>query len=146
MLDFEGIQQILPHRFPFLLLDRAIDISPGVSATAVRAVSGNEWFFQGHFPGYAVMPGVLILEAMAQTGALALLQGDDAGAVALLAGINKARFHRPVRPGDLLTFTVRLTKRRGAIGIGEATAVNGCDEKVASCELLFALDKSHAQA
>lgn len=72
MLDFEGIQQILPHRFPFLLLDRAIDISPGVSATAVRAVSGNEWFFQGHFPGYAVMPGVLILEAMAQTGALAL--------------------------------------------------------------------------
>ena len=128
MIDFEGIQQILPHRFPFLLLDRAIDVSPGVSATAVRAVSGNEWFFQGHFPGYAVMPG------------------DDAGAVALLAGINKARFHRPVRPGDLLTFTVRLTKRRGAIGIGEATTVNARDEKVAGCELLFALDKTHAQA
>lgn len=141
MLDFEAIQAILPHRAPFLLIDRALEVNPGQSAKALRAVSGNEWFFQGHFPGKAVMPGVLIIEALAQTGALAILQGEDQGGIALLAGINKARFHTPVRPGDTLTLSVELTKRRGPIGMGQALAVNQNEEKVASCELIFAVDQ-----
>lgn len=141
MLDFQAIQERLPHRAPFLFIDKALEVVPGERAVAVRAVSGNEAFFQGHFPGHAVMPGVLLVEAMAQTGALALLE-PGAGQIAFLAGVDKARFHKQVVPGDLLTFTVTLTQRRGPIGKGQALCENDRGEKVASCELLFAIQEN----
>jgi len=138
-LDIQQIEALLPHRYPFLLIDRVTSYEPGEWAKALKCVSANEPFFTGHFPGFKVMPGVLILEALAQTGAIALLsEPGNAGKLAFFGGIKQARFRRPVVPGDLLELCCTLTKRRGPIGFGEAIA--RVDNVVAcTAEISFAL-------
>jgi len=139
MLDIDGIKQVIPHRYPFLLVDRIEEYEPGVRAVGFKNVTANEPFFQGHFPDYPVMPGVLIVEALAQVGAVALLSVEEnQGKIALFAGIDKVRFKRQVRPGETLRLEIEITKSRGPIGFGSATAtVDG--ELVASGELMFAI-------
>jgi 3-hydroxyacyl-[acyl-carrier-protein] dehydratase len=139
VLDIDGIMKVIPHRYPFLLIDRIEEIEEGVSAVGIRCVSANEPFFQGHFPDYPVMPGVLVVEALAQVGAVALLSlEENQGKIALFAGIDKVRFKRQVRPGDVLRLECRIVKSRGPIGFGEATAT--CDgQLVCSGELMFAI-------
>ena len=138
-LDIEQLQALLPHRWPFLLVDRISDCVPGRSARGIKCVSANEPFFQGHFPGYKVMPGVLILEALAQVGAVALLsEPENRGKLALFGGIKNARFKRQVRPGDVLELECELTERHGSVGFGTATArVDG--KLAARAELTFAV-------
>ena len=138
-LDIEQIEALLPHRWPFLLVDRISGCVPGRSARGIKCVSANEPFFQGHFPGYKVMPGVLILEAMAQVGAVALLsEPENRGKLALFGGIKNARFKRQVRPGDVLELECELTERHGSVGFGTATArVDG--KLAARAELTFAV-------
>ena len=138
-LNIEQIKKILPHRHPFLLIDQVLDFEPGVWARARKSITANEPFFEGHFPGYPVMPGVLILEALAQTGAIALLSEEgNEGRIALFGGVKNARFKAQVRPGDVLELECRLTARRGPLGFGEATAI--VDGKiVCKAELSFAL-------
>ena len=139
-LNFEQIKEILPHRSPFLLIDRVTDLVPGESAEAVKCVSGNEPFFQGHFPEKAVMPGVLIVEALAQTGAVAILGKDEnRGKTAYFASINSAKFKRKVVPGDILTLETEIIKVKGPIGVGKATAKVG-DEIACIAELTFAVE------
>ena len=137
-LDSRQIQQILPHRYPFLMIDKVTDCQPGKSADAVRCVSANELQFMGHFPSYPVMPGVLIIEAMAQTGAVALLtMPENDGRLVFFGGIRNARFRRQVVPGDVLEIHCELTKKmRGSVGFGTAVAaVDG--ERAAEAELSF---------
>lgn len=138
-LDSNEIMEILPHRFPFLLVDCITDCEPGVRAAGRKCVTVNEQFFFGHFPGHHVMPGVLIIEALAQVGAIALLtQEENKGKLALFGGIKKARFKQQVRPGDVLELECTLTDRRGPVGMGMAVAkVNG--KIAAAAELTFAL-------
>ena len=138
-LDIEQIQCLLPHRYPFLFIDTVLDYVPGQWAKAVKCVSVNEPFFEGHFPEYAVMPGVLILEALAQTGAVALLSEEgNEGRIAFFGGVKNARFKKQVRPGDVLELECHLTTRRGPVGFGEAKAtVNG--ELACKAELSFIL-------
>ena len=139
-LNFEQIKEILPHRSPLLLIDRVTNLVPGESAEAVKCVSGNEPFFQGHFPEKAVMPGVLILEALAQTGAVAILGKDEnRGKTAYFASINSAKFKRKVVPGDILTLETEIIKVKGPIGVGKATAKVG-DEIACIAELTFAVE------
>ena len=135
----DQIAQILPHRYPFALVDRIVDGEEGKWAKGIKCVTVNEPFFQGHFPQYHVMPGVLIVEAMAQVGGVALLSmPENKGKLALFGGIKNARFRRQVTPGDVLEMTCTLTKQKGPVGIGEAQAtVNG--QVVATAELTFAL-------
>ena len=139
MLDINKIMDILPHRYPFLLVDRVTDIEPGKLACGIKNVTINEPFFAGHFPHYPVMPGVLIVEALAQVGALALLSvPENAGKLGLFAGIDKLRFRRQVKPGDQLKLQVEIIAQKGPIGKGKAIAtVDG--EVAASGELMFAL-------
>lgn len=134
------IMEILPHRFPFQLVDRITECEPGVSAKGRKCVTVNEQFFCGHFPRRHVMPGVLILEAMAQVGAVAILtQEENKGKVVLFGGVKNARVRRQVVPGDVLELECELTARRGPVGIGKAVA--RVDGKVAaSAELTFAID------
>ncbi|SEA14833.1 3-hydroxyacyl-[acyl-carrier-protein] dehydratase [Oribacterium sp. KHPX15] len=138
-LGIEEIKNIIPHRYPFLLIDHVNDYEPGKFADATKCVSVNEPFFQGHFPEYPVMPGVLIIEALAQTGAVALLSiPENKGKIALFGGIKNARFKRQVRPGDVLKLHCELTKMHGPVGIGTAKAT--VDGKVAVvAELTFAI-------
>lgn len=138
-LDIEQLEALLPHRWPFLLVDRISGCVPGRSARGIKCVSANEPFFQGHFPGYKVMPGVLILEALAQVGAAALLsEPENRGKLALFGGIKNARFKRQVRPGDVLELECELTERHGSVGFGTATArVDG--KLAARAELTFAV-------
>ena len=133
------IQSVLPHRYPFLLVDRVLEVVPGERAKGFKNVSFNEPFFQGHFPGYPVMPGVLIVEAMAQVGAFAILSmPENKDKLALFTGIDKLRFKKQVVPGDTLLLEMEITKIRGAIGKGHGTAtVDG--KVVAFGELMFAL-------
>ena len=123
IFDYNQIKQIIPHRQPFLLIDKVVEYEEGQRCVAIKQVSGNEPFFQGHFPEYAVMPGVLITEALAQTGAVAILNSEEnKGKIALFAGIDKCRFKRQVVPGDTLTLEVEITKIKGPIGKGNAKA------------------------
>lgn len=116
-IDIKGIMEILPHRYPFLLVDRIIELEPGKTITALKNVTMNEPFFQGHFPGEPVMPGVLILEAMAQTGSILSCLSDNTmiGRLVYFAGVDKARFRRVVRPGDQLVLKLEMIKQKGKI-------------------------------
>lgn len=138
-LDAVAIQAIIPHRHPFLLVDRIVELEPGKRAVGLKNVSMGEPFFQGHFPNYPVMPGVLIVEAMAQVGAVAMLQHPDgAGKLALFAGIDNVRFKRQVKPGDVLRLEVEIGQIRRGIGIGNGTAtVDG--EVACKGDIMFAL-------
>ena len=123
MLSADEIEAIIPHRYPFLFVDRIDEIVEGKSATGVKNVSADEWFFQGHFPGRKVMPGVLIVEALAQVAAVALLKGMDAGSKSpLFGGIENMRFRRPVVPGDQVKLEFTLEKMRGPVGKGKVRA------------------------
>lgn len=135
----QEIMEILPHRHPFLLIDTIEELEPGVRAVGRKNVTFNEPYFAGHFPGNPVMPGVLIIEALAQTGAVAILCQDEwKGKTAYFAGINNAKFKQKVVPGDTLELTTEIIKVKGPIGVGKAVArVNG---KVACmAELTFAI-------
>ncbi|MDP4177557.1 MAG: 3-hydroxyacyl-ACP dehydratase FabZ [Bacillota bacterium] len=137
MLNIKEIQDILPHRYPFLLIDKIESLEPGQKAVGYKNVTFNEYFFQGHFPGTPVMPGVLIIEALAQVGAVTMLSIDEfKGKIGYFTGIDKAKFRRKVFPGDTLKLEVEIIKRRGAMGVGKAIAtVEG--EKAAEAELSF---------
>ncbi|WP_407928956.1 3-hydroxyacyl-ACP dehydratase FabZ [Heliobacterium mobile] len=140
-LSAQDIQGILPHRPPFLLIDKVIELEVGKSAVALKNVTINEPFFQGHFPGHPVMPGVLILEAMAQTGAVALLKMPEyEGRIALFAGVDGVRFRRQVMPGDTLRLEVELTALRKSIGKGVGKAYVE-DQLACEAELTFAIAK-----
>lgn len=123
MLNIDEIQKILPHRPPFLLIDRVEELEPGVRAIGKKCVSMNEPFFLGHFPGKAVMPGVIILESLAQMGALCMLTvpGNE-GKIVLFGAMDKVKFKRQVFPGDVLTLEVEITKSKGSFGVGTAKA------------------------
>lgn len=134
-LAIEQIMERLPHRYPFLLIDRVEQYEPGIYAKSRKCVTVNEPFFQGHFPGAPVMPGVLILEAMAQTGAVALLSMKEyEGKLVFFGGVSECRFRRKVVPGDVLEIETKIIKRKGPIGIGEACAK--VDGKVAATAVL----------
>ncbi len=138
-LNINEIMKIIPHRYPFLLVDKITDYEPGVWAKGIKCVSANEMQFMGHFPEYPVMPGVLMIEAMAQTGAVAILSMEEnKGKLAFFGGIKNARFRSQVFPGDVMEMEVKIIKQKGPIGIGEGTVtVNG---KVAvNAELTFAV-------
>ena len=138
-MDSLAIRELLPHRYPFLLVDRITELEPGVKSVGIKNVTANEPFFQGHFPEYPVMPGVLIVEALAQTGGVALKMLDEhKDKLALFAGIDKVRFKRQVKPGDQLLMTVELGQFRRGVGTCTATAtVDG--ELACKGELMFAL-------
>lgn len=135
----QEIMNIIPHRYPFLLVDAIEELEPGVRALGKKCVSVNEPFFQGHFPGNPVMPGVLIIEALAQVGAVAMLsQPEFQGRTAYFAGIEKARFRQKVVPGDVLMLETEIIKVKGPVGVGRATArVN--DKVAAQAELTFSI-------
>ncbi|MCP3027601.1 3-hydroxyacyl-ACP dehydratase FabZ [Halobacillus sp. A5] len=139
MLDIQEIKEIIPHRYPFLLIDQVEEIEEGRRAVAYKNVTVNEPFFQGHFPNYPVMPGVLITEALAQTGAVAMLKKEEnQGKLAFFTGIDKCRFKRQVKPGDRLKLEVEIVRLKGPMGKGKATAtVDG--EVACEAEIMFAL-------
>ena len=138
-LNSNQIAQILPHRYPFALVDRITDYEPGQWAKGIKCVSAAEPVFCGHFPQMHVFPGVLILEAMAQVGAVAILSlPENQGKIALFGGVKNARFKRKVIPGDVLEMECVLTRRRGPVGIGECRAVVG-GEVACTAELTFAV-------
>lgn len=135
-MDINEIKEILPHRYPFLLIDKVISME-GNKIVAIKNVTVNENYFQGHFPAEAVMPGVLIIEALAQTGAVAILSKNEfKEKIAYFAGIDKAKFRRKVIPGDILRLEVEITKLRGRAGIGYGIAYVD-DKKVCEGELTF---------
>lgn len=140
MLGINEIKKILPHRFPMLLLDKVEELIPGDRATAYKAVAYNEPFFQGHYPEKPVMPGVLIIEALAQTGAVAILSAQQyKGKLVYFGGITKARFRKPVEPGCVLKLMTQITKMKGPVGIGVAKAyVEG--QLVTEAELSFFIE------
>lgn len=139
LLSAKEIMEIIPHRQPFMLIDTIEEMEPGIRAVAKKCVSYNEPFFGGHFPGEPVMPGVLIIEALAQTGAVAILSlEENKGKTAYFAAINSAKFKQKVVPGDVLMLETEIIKVKGPIGIGKATAtVNG--KVAAQAELTFAI-------
>ena len=132
------IRELIPHRYPFLLVDRVEELEPGVRAVGVKNVTQNEPFFEGHFPNYPVMPGVLIVEAMAQVGAVGVMVMEEyRKKLALFAGIDEVRFRRQVIPGEVLRMEVEISHLRGSFGRGRGLAmVNG--ERACEAELMFA--------
>ncbi|XRD26805.1 3-hydroxyacyl-ACP dehydratase FabZ [Lysinibacillus fusiformis] len=138
MLTSQQIQEILPHRYPFLLVDRIEELEEGKRAVGLKNVTINEEFFNGHFPQYPVMPGVLIVEALAQVSAVIMLTKEgNGGRLGLLAGIDQCRFKKQVKPGDQLRLEVEITRVKGSIGKGKGIAtVDG--EMVCEMELVFA--------
>ncbi len=144
MLESKDIQKIIPHRYPFLLVDRIIEMEVGARAVGIKCVTFNEPFFPGHFPGQPIMPGVLIIEALAQVGAVALLSlEENKGKLALFAGIEEARFKKQVLPGDTLRLEVTIESMRKGIGKGAAIAYVG-DAVACKATLIFALAKQEA--
>jgi len=140
-LGREEIEQILPHRDPFLLIDEVVELEPGERVVARKTVRPDEWYLSGHFPGRPVMPGVLIIEALAQTGAVAVLSEEqNRGKLALFAGIDDVRFKRIVEPGEELELTCELERVRGPIGRGKASARVG-GQLAARGTLTFAVEQ-----
>ncbi|MGD6831891.1 3-hydroxyacyl-ACP dehydratase FabZ [Sutcliffiella halmapala] len=139
MLDINQIKEIIPHRYPFLLVDKIIEIEEGQRAIGIKNVTANEEFFNGHFPEFPVMPGVLIVEALAQVGAVAMLKKEEnKGRLAFFTGIDNCRFKKQVIPGDQLRLEVEMTRVRGSIGKGKGVAtVDG--QLVCELEMMFAL-------
>jgi 3-hydroxyacyl-[acyl-carrier-protein] dehydratase len=132
------IRDLIPHRYPFLLVDRIEELEPGIRAVGIKNVTQNEPFFQGHFPDYPVMPGVLVVEAMAQVGAVGVMAGGEhRDKLALFAGIDGVRFRRQVLPGDVLRMEVTIERLKGRVGRGEGRATVG-NERVCEAELMFA--------
>jgi 3-hydroxyacyl-[acyl-carrier-protein] dehydratase len=139
VLTTKEVMEIIPHRWPMLLIDTVEEIEPGVRAVAKKCVSCNEPYFTGHFPGEPVMPGVLIIEALAQTGAVAILDMEEnRGKTAYFAGISNAKFKQKVVPGDVLLLETEIIKQKGSIGVGKATATVN-DKIVCTAELTFAI-------
>lgn len=139
MLNKDEIKQIIPQREPFLMIDEIEGYIPGESAIAYKYVNQEEWYFKGHFPGNPIMPGVLITESLAQTGAVAILSlEENKGKNALFGGIDKMKFKKMVVPGDTLKLEVKIIKQKGPIGIGEAIATVE-NKIVAKGELTFAV-------
>ncbi len=138
-LNSNEIEKILPHRYPFLLVDRITECEPGEYAKGVKCVSANEMQFMGHFPGHHVMPGVLVIEALAQTGAVAMLTlEENKGKTAFFGGIKNARFRRQIVPGDVIEMECSIIEKRGPVGFGKAVAkVDG--KKAAEAVLSFAI-------
>lgn len=138
VLNSNQIQEIIPHRYPFLLVDQIIDMEPGKSATGVKCVSANEMYFVGHFPQEHVMPGVLIIESIAQVGAILMLSKEEnKGQILYFGGIKSAKFKRKVVPGDKLIIEVEILKDRGSVGLGKGRAM--VDNEIAcEAELIFA--------
>ena len=140
MLNTRQIMDIIPHRHPFLLVDRIEELEPGIRAVGVKAVTYDEPYFSGHFPDEPVMPGVLQIEACAQVGAVAILSLDEnKGKTAYFGGISSARFKRKGVPGDVLTMECEIIKRKGPVGVGKATAKVG-DEIALTAELTFVIN------
>ena len=141
-LNSNQIQEIIPHRYPFLFVDKITDFEPGQWAKGIKCVTANEMHFMGHFPQEHLMPGVLIIEALAQVGAVAILSlNENEGKIALFGGIKEARFKGQVRPGDVLEMETEIIRRKGPVGIGSAVAkVDG--KIVAKAELTFAIMQS----
>ncbi len=139
MLGVKEIEKIIPHRHPFLLIDKIEELKLGEGAVGYKAVTYDEYFFKGHFPAQPVMPGVLIIEALAQVGAVAILNVEEnKGKTAYLGGIHSAKFRQQVVPGDMLKLEVEIIKRKGSVGVGKAVAT--VDGKIAACaELTFAV-------
>ena len=141
ILGSKEIQEIIPHRWPFLLVDKIIELEAGVKAVGLKNFTSTESYFPGHFPDYPVVPGVLLAEALAQVGAVALLSmPENKGKIVFFAGMDGFRFRNPVFPGDTVTLKVTLTKLRGSIGKGTAKATID-DKVVANGELMFAIQK-----
>jgi 3-hydroxyacyl-[acyl-carrier-protein] dehydratase len=140
LIDKEGIKQIIPHRDPFLLIDEIVELDPGNRVVGIKYVNKDEYYFAGHFPKEPVMPGVLIVEALAQTGAVAILSlPEHKGKTAYFGGIKSARFRQKVVPGDVLRLEVVLGRLRSSAGTGQATAYVH-DKVVCECEILFAMN------
>ena len=139
MMDINEIREILPHRYPFLLVDRVTEVVEGKSIKGYKNVTINDQFFQGHFPEKPIMPGVLILEVLAQLGAVSILSMNEfKGKIPMFAGADKVKWRKPVVPGDRLDLSCEIIKLRGPIGIGKAVAtVEG--KKVCEAEIMFAI-------
>lgn len=139
-LDIQEILKAIPHRYPFLLVDRILEFVPGKKVVGLKNVTVNEPFFAGHFPGFPVMPGVLIIEAMAQVGAVGYFAGKESNKIMFLASVDKARFRGVVRPGDQIIITVDFLNLRENFGkVKAVAAVDG--KKVAECEMMYALQE-----
>ncbi|SEW34949.1 3-hydroxyacyl-[acyl-carrier-protein] dehydratase [Ruminococcaceae bacterium KH2T8] len=138
-LDLKGIMEIIPHRHPFLLIDKVEDYEPGQYCIAYKNITYDESFFRGHFPEYPITPGVLMVEALAQAGAVAILSQEEfKGKIAVFAGIDNCKFKRQILPGDTVRLETKITQVRGPVGVGEAEAT--VDGKTAvKCTLKFAI-------